>query len=230
MSVFSYARVSTVRQDNSLALQGKQTSAYAELQGLSIDRAFVDDGVSGSVLMHLRPAGGELLAALEPGDTVIASKLDRMFRRALDGLNVVDDLKKQGVNLHFIDLGGNVTGEGIGMLVYTILLAVAEDERRRIRTRIRETKQSQKQRGHFLGGGRPFGYRVQKVGNPKNPDKPIQVLHKHKAEQAAIREIVSLRARGDSLRDISAAMVGGYKLSHQAVARILRDTSQQKGN
>jgi len=42
---------------------------------------------------------------------VIAAKLDRMFHSALDALTVVEDLKKRGVSLHHLDLGGDISGE-----------------------------------------------------------------------------------------------------------------------
>ena len=46
----------------------------------------------------------------------------------------------RGVSLHMIDLGGDVTGDGISKLVFTILSAVAEAERDRIRERIWDIK------------------------------------------------------------------------------------------
>ena len=54
-----------------------------------------------------------------------------MFRFALDALDVHAKLKSRNVILHMIDLGGN----GISKLVFTILSAVAEAERDRIRKR-----------------------------------------------------------------------------------------------
>ena len=54
-----------------------------------------------------RPVGGRLFAKLKKGDIVIAPKLDRLFRSALDALQVVEDLKKRGVSLHLLDLGGS---------------------------------------------------------------------------------------------------------------------------
>ena len=54
---------------------------------------------------------------------IITPKLDRMFRSALNALGVLDGLKQQGVSLHMIDLGGDVTGNGISKLVFTILSA-----------------------------------------------------------------------------------------------------------
>lgn len=47
-----------------------------------------------------------------------------------------EGLKQQGVSLHMIDLGGDVTSK----LVFTILGAVAEAERDRIRERIADGK------------------------------------------------------------------------------------------
>ena len=51
------------------------------------------------------------------------------------------------VALHMIDLGGDVTGNGISKLVFTILSAVAEAERDRIRERVAVVKADQRTRG-----------------------------------------------------------------------------------
>ena len=64
-----------------------------------------------------------------------------------------------------IDLGGDVTGNGISKLVFTILSAVAEAERDRIRERIADVKRDQKTRGRFLGGSRPFGWQIAADGS-----------------------------------------------------------------
>jgi hypothetical protein len=52
-----------------------------------------------------------------------------------------------------IDLGGDVTGNGISKLVFTILSAVAEAKR----DRIRDVKADQRNRRRYLGGIVPFG-------------------------------------------------------------------------
>ena len=79
-----------------------------------------------------------------------------MFRSALD---VLAKLEAQGVSLHMIDLGGDVTGNGISKLMFTILSAVAEAERDRIRERVATVKADQKARQRYLGGKIPFGFR-----------------------------------------------------------------------
>jgi DNA invertase Pin-like site-specific DNA recombinase len=82
--------------------------------------------------MRARPAGSEMLAIVEPGDTIIAAKLDRAFRSSLDALETLGELKRRGVALHLIDLGGDVGADGMAKLVFTILAAAAEGESDRI--------------------------------------------------------------------------------------------------
>jgi DNA invertase Pin-like site-specific DNA recombinase len=103
----------------------------------------------------------EAIYALQPGDTVITPKLDRMFRSASDALANLDAMKHKCVSLHMIDLGGDVTGNGIAKLVFTILSAVAEAERDRIKERVAVVKADQKTRNRFLGGDAPFGFRIE---------------------------------------------------------------------
>jgi DNA invertase Pin-like site-specific DNA recombinase len=55
-----------------------------------------------------------------------------------------------------LDLGGDVTGNGISKLVFTILSAVAEAERDRIRERSRDVKKDERNRNRSLGGKSAF--------------------------------------------------------------------------
>ena len=163
MAVYGYVRVSTTRQADegeSLAVQRRQLEGYGTMQGWKLDKVFVEKAVSGSAPLADRPQGKGLLAALQWGNVIVTAKLDRMFRSAVDALNELARLKDQGVSLHMIDLGGDVTGNGISKLVFTILSAVAEAERDRIRERISQVKADQRQRGRHLGGRKPFGYDV----------------------------------------------------------------------
>src|SRR5271166_1699848 len=125
------------------------------MHGMSLTEVLVEGGVSGSVPVEERPVGGALFAKVQSGDIIIAAKLDRLFRSALDALKVVESLKARGVKLHLLDLGGDIAGNGISKLFLTIAAAFAEAERDRIRERISQVKADQKARGRFLGGKRP---------------------------------------------------------------------------
>jgi putative DNA-invertase from lambdoid prophage Rac len=216
MAVYGYTRVSTSRQaeeGESLDVQQRTITGYALMLGLNVDRMFVERGVSGSVPLSERAEGTTLLAILKTGDVVITPKLDRMFRSALDALEVLATLKGSSVSLHMIDLGGDVTGNGISKLVFTILSAVAEAERDRIRERVTQVKRDQRQRNRYLGGIVPFGFRVSDDGS----------LVPDEAEQAVISHARALRANGGTLRAIQTALgvQHGRKLSLDALHRIL---------
>jgi DNA invertase Pin-like site-specific DNA recombinase len=189
--------------------------------GLTVDRMFIERGVSGSVPLAERVEGTALLAILKPGDVVITPKLDRMFRSALDALDVLARLKARNVCLHMIDLGGDVTGNGISKLVFTILSAVAEAERDRIRERVTQVKRDQRLRNRYLGGIVPFGFRVGTDGS----------LILDEGEQAVIASARTMRAEGASLRAIQAAleMRHGKKLSLDALHRILAEETDGGG-
>jgi putative DNA-invertase from lambdoid prophage Rac len=215
MTVYGYCRVSTARQASdgeSLDVQRRQIEGYAHMHGLTLRSVTIEQGVSGSIPVHERPKGGQLFAKLRKGDVVIAPKLDRLFRSALDALQVVEGLRKRGVSLHLLDLGGDISGNGLSKLFLTIAAAFAEAERDRIRERIGQVKADQKARGRYLGGIVPFGYRRGEQGQ----------LALHKGEQAAIREMVALRAQGKALRAIAEAMQAkGFKISHEGVKGVL---------
>ena len=193
MTVYAYTRVSTLTQaqdGDSLEAQVRQVLAYASSRALELSESdvFVERGVSGGQEFGSRPAVSKLLACLESGDIVIFPKLDRGFRNTRDALNVLHTLKEQGVSVHSIDLGGDVTGNGVGAIIFTILSAFATFERERIASRISEVKQMRKAQGYFVGGRRAFGFDV--LDGRKVPNE---------AEQALIAQMKAMRQAGYSL-------------------------------
>jgi putative DNA-invertase from lambdoid prophage Rac len=213
LRVFGYSRVSTSDQANegvSLDVQRQQIAGYAMMKGWTVAAMFVEEGVSGSVPLADREQGRAMLATVRKGDVIITAKLDRAFRSAADALAVLEEFKDQGVGLHIIDLGGDVCGNGISKMVFTILAAVAEGERDRLRERIRDAKRHLASQGVFGGGKRPFGYDVVLDGE-------VSRLVPNAAETALIERMRAMRDGGATLRTIGAAT----GLPHKSVARIL---------
>ena len=136
-----------------------------------------------------------------------------MFRSASNALEIMGAMKKAGISLHMLDLGGDVTGNGVSKLVFTILAAVAEAERDRIRERITEAKRDQRAQGRYFGGKPPFGWTVgadgELVGIP--------------AQQAAIKRILRLREARKSYREIAEKLTAeGCPVSHVGIRSVLR--------
>jgi DNA invertase Pin-like site-specific DNA recombinase len=217
MAVYGYLRVSTLTQakeGESLEAQRLQVTSYAVSKGLQLaeENVFVEAGVSGGSEFQERAEGSKLFQVLAKGDMVVFPKLDRAFRNTRNALNVLHDLKARGVSVHFIDLGGDVTGNGVGAIVFTILSAFATFERERIAARIREVKQLKKAQGKFTGGKRAFGYDV--VDGVKVPRED---------EQVVIKEMVRMREAGAGYRDIAAwmAQTQDRKMTFMGVKRTL---------
>jgi putative DNA-invertase from lambdoid prophage Rac len=97
------------------------------MKGWQVAEHFVQRAVSGSTPLADRREGSRMLATVGKGDIIVTARLDRAFRSAADALA---KFKEQGVGLHRIDLGGDVTSNGISQMVFTILAAVAEGRAR----------------------------------------------------------------------------------------------------
>jgi DNA invertase Pin-like site-specific DNA recombinase len=216
-TVYGYVRVSSIAQvdGESLDTQSRQIESYAVSKGweASAENIYVEAGVSGGTDFQDRPQGQNLLSVLQSGDTVIFTKLDRAFRNVRNAFNTLHDLKERGVSVHFLDLGGEVTGSGVGAIVFAVMSSFASFERERIATRIREVKQMQKAQGKFVGGRRPFGYVV--VDGFKVPRDD---------EQTTIAEMRSMRESGSSLKDIQSWLLSakGVRFSRMGIRGILR--------
>ena len=216
MAIYGYCRVSTQQQVNSgdsLEVQQKKIKGYALIIGKDITKIFIEKGVSGTREFSKRSAGKKLIKILKGGDIIIVPKLDRIFRSAHDALQTAEIFKKRSIELHIIDIGGDVNNSGIGKLFFTMVAAFAEFESDRISERIIEVKANQKERGRYLGGKVQFGYTKNKEG----------FLIPNKREQEAIKYMVKLREEGKSLYVIARIIKDsrGCKLSHTGVKKII---------
>jgi putative DNA-invertase from lambdoid prophage Rac len=214
--VYGYQRVSSIQQveGNSLETQGKQVKSYAASKGWDVpdENFFVEAGISGSIDFKDRPEGARLLQTVKSGDAIIFTKLDRAFRNVRNAFNTLHDLREQGVSVHFLDLGGEVTGNGVGAIIFAVLSSFAAFERERIATRIKEVKQMQRDQGKFCGGRRAFGYSI--VDGIKVPRDD---------EQQVIAQMKTMKVSGATLRDIQSwlSATQGRNFSRMGVRDIL---------
>lgn len=213
---FGYIRVSTatqVRDGESLAVQRELIEAICKLEGLTLADVFVEEGVSGSKPLASRPEGSRLLSVVQPGDVVVALRLDRMFRNTADALQTLATFKKAGIGLYLKDVGGFVSGDSVGELVFSLMSSVASFERSRTRERIIEIKASLKKQGKYMGGDVPLGSVVVERDGDKflEPDNDL------------LSTVTKLKGQGYSSRLISGHLAQqGIAVSHHAVCRLLK--------
>lgn len=86
-----------------------------------------------------RPKFTKLLAGLEPGDTLVVTKLDRFARTAGEGSELVKKLLDKGINVHILNMG-LIENTPTGRLILNVLLSFAEFERDMIVERTSEGK------------------------------------------------------------------------------------------
>ena len=212
MSNIAYLRVSHIESLNgtSLETQENKCKAYAELHDFKIDRVY-SEVVSGAVEFRKRPVFQKVLSELKGNSKLVVSRLDRLSRKVIDTLKLVDDFKKEHKEICITDIG-NIHKDGVSKVFVTILASLAEIERENISIRIKASKKIAKENRRYLGGYSEFGYKVE---NKKlvPDDKEFLVL----------QSMVSLRKSGLGYRKISDEIKNkfGKRIYYPQVHKIL---------
>ena len=192
MSNIAYLRVSHTESLNgtSIETQEKRCRAFAELHNFSIDKVYTEV-VSGGVEFRKRPMFQKVLSELKSGSKLVVSRLDRLSRKVIDTLKLVDDFKREHKEICITDIG-NIHKDGVSKVFVTILASLAEIERENISQRIKASKKIAKDDRKYLGGYTEFGYKVE---NKK--------LVPDEKEFIVLQSMVNLRKSGLGYRRIS---------------------------
>jgi site-specific DNA recombinase len=192
MSNIAYLRVSHTESLNgtSLETQEKRCKAFAELHNFSIDKVYTEV-VSGGVEFRKRPIFQKVLSELKGNSKLVVSRLDRLSRKVIDTLKLVDDFKREHKEICITDIG-NIHKDGVSKVFVTILASLAEIERENISQRIKASKKIAKDDRKYLGGYTEFGYKVE---NKK--------LVPDEKEFIVLQSMVNLRKSGLGYRKIS---------------------------
>jgi transposase-like protein len=91
------------------------------------------------------------LRALESGDTLLVTRLDRLARSTRDLLNMLDTIAKAGAGFRSLGDAWADTTTPHGRLMLTVLGGLAEFERELIRARTSEGRERAKARGVHMG-------------------------------------------------------------------------------
>lgn len=196
-----YARVSTEEQAEhgySIDAQLDTLRKYCELYDRVVAGEYVDRGVSGKS-MKGRYELQRLLQDAKEGkfDEVIVWKFNRMARKNIDLLHIVDLLEKN--NVSFRSFSENFdTSTSMGKFALQMMGAVGELERNTI---VDNVKMGHKQRARTgkHNGKVPIGYRSVKV-DERGKETRIVVVEE---EAALVRNIFEQYATGHGLKAIA---------------------------
>ena len=213
MTNIAYLRVSHTESLNgtSLDTQEKRCRAFAELHNFSIDKVY-SEVVSGAVEFRKRPVFQKILSELKSGSKLVVSRLDRLSRKVVDTLKLIDDFKKEHKEICITDIG-NIHTDGVSKIFVTILASLAEIERENISIRIKASKKIARQERRHQGGYLEFGYSKDEKGKLVPNEKEFVIL----------QSMFNLRKSGLGYRKISDEIKNkfGKRIYYPQVHKIL---------
>jgi DNA invertase Pin-like site-specific DNA recombinase len=219
MSVYSYTRTSQIEclesQELEIILEKEdlRLQTYALGEGMKVNERVIDDNQKWNVNFSKRPQAAALMRRLEAGDIILVCTLERIFSNCEDMTNTILELRKRRIRLVVVDLDGDVTDPELTPRFTEMLRIFHGLEKRRSTERIKTVKQSQRKKGRFLGGSRPFGYMIHSNGR----------LVENPMEQRVLKKILEMKKQGKSLRAISAEVsTPMMPVSFKTVQRLIK--------
>ena len=147
--IYGYARISAKvqlkgnsleEQKNELRKNGCQVIVEEQFTGKTTARPKFEDLI---------------LNQLQPGDTLVVTRLDRLARNVTEGVSTIRGLFNKNVRVHVLNVG-LLENTAMGNFFITTLLAVAELERCMILERTAAGKEIAKTRDGFKEGRPPI--------------------------------------------------------------------------
>jgi len=221
------ARNSTENQRDNHTIDSQLASIkeYCKQNNYFIIEEYLDEGYSGELLE--RPALDKLRddARMKKFEAVVMLDPDRLSRKHVNAIIVMDELAKNGVEVIFLNAPDTATAEG--KLQFDIRSVVAEYEKEKIKERTRRGRLYKAKQGRLVGSIPPYGY------NYENTEQvAVYVINAHEA--ANVRLIFELYTKNlYSMRGICRELYkrkiktrkSGYKWSLSTVKRILGNTT-----
>ena len=164
--LIGYARVSTAEQDLQLQLDALNKAGCVKV---------FEDKASGA--RSKRPGLDACVAALQPGNTLVVWRLDRLGRSMPHLVGLVEELLDKGIGFRSLLDGAIDTTTASGELMFHIFSSLAQFERRLVQERTIAGLAAARAR---LGGRKPI-----KADDPR----VVTAKHLHQDQRLSINEI-----------------------------------------
>lgn len=195
-----YVRVSTQAQVDkgaSLDVQQQAIERRCAEEGWDYVGTYIEEAESGG--LESRPQLDRLMADIEAGriKRVVIYKIDRLERGLRHQLNRLYFFERHGVELAVTNELYDPSTPG-GEMMAQMLGAIAEHERKMIRSRFEEHQDAAARAGKWPAGAPPYGYRT-----VPSPDGRGKVAEIDPAKAAVARRIVDEYLAGSSTKEIA---------------------------
>lgn len=181
--LIGYARTSTVEQEAGLEAQ------LRDLRAAGCEKVF-SERVSSVARREQLEA---VLDFVREGDTLAASRIDRLARSVTDLLAIVGRLDGKKVSLRILSMGGSVvdTATPTGRLTITLLGAIAEFERSIMLERQREGIAKAKRDGKYRGRAPTARRQAADIQRLKAEGlKPTEIAERLKVGRASVYRLL----------------------------------------
>jgi len=142
--IYGYVRVSTVGQADGNSPEAQEQA----LKAAGADKIYFDKFTG---TKKNRPELDKLMKEIQPGDTLVVTKLDRIARSTVQGTELINDLLNRNITVNVLNMG-LMDNSPTGSLIRTVMLAFAQFERDMIVERTTEGKAIARQKDGYTEG------------------------------------------------------------------------------
>lgn len=203
-NVAIYARVSTIEQAEegySIDEQIRVLNKFCEREGYLVYDEYVDRGISGKNISG-RPAIQRLLLDAEQKkfEVVLVWKMNRLARKSLDLMNIVEKLDSK--NIAFRSYTERYETEtSTGKLQFQLMAAIAEYERNNIAENVKMGMIARAKEGRW-NGGQVLGYDVVEISSDNRKRKDTHLVINER-EANTVQLIFQMYSSGHGYKSIA---------------------------
>ena len=223
LRVTFYARVSTDKDEQLNSLENQEAYFTEKIKGVkpwTFVPGYIDEGITGTSVAK-REHFLEMIQHGKEGrfDLILTKEVSRFARNTVDSLTYTRDLLRWNVGVFFINDGIN-TLDPDSELRLTIMSGIAQDESRKISSRVKFGSREAIKKGRVFGNSRIYGYDY--------VDKRLVINEK---EAVFVRDLFETFATGNfSLNTLEKMFwekgyrnTRGGRINHAAMAQVIRN-------
>ena len=161
-----YARYSSYGQtEQSIEGQVRECTEYAKRNEIVILDTYIDRAMTGTNDNRTDFQRMMKDSAKKPWDLILVYKLDRFSRNKYEMAIHRKTLRDNGIKL--VSVKENIPDSPEGIILESLLEGMAEYYSVELAQKVKRGQRETRIKGNYCGGGIPYGYTIEKVGNEK---------------------------------------------------------------